>query len=405
MKELARRAFEARNYKGCTWLAKAVVPPGSCTNSPAAAQHGSAAAATAARLAASQHTRDLFQMVATTWQVLQLQSGASWLQAASVSARLNEAQAAAASQARHMRVQAGLKAGHAAWAATRASEAASRQALLEQLQQGMAGYPWEPEDWEWRPTVIVVEAGRLGFRAAQQLLDGNKQQRPELVSKVQLVPVPLRGCLCACGDLGTDSPAGIVGDGSAAAPADGQEDDQAGSSSVLTECDAVVHVVSPEQQQQQQQHAERPGQAECAGSQAPLSGPPGTALFYLERPADIVVTDLLDYSVLGQGLLPTLQAAAAKGLITPDALTVPSSVSVQGQLVNTALTHQVSGFDLSLVNKYKWHPTIERTEHDRRAVNTQRQRLQQAHSAAAGSEVHVLDIGTGTGLLSMMAAR
>jgi len=31
----------------------------------------------------------------------------------------------------------------------------SRTELLQQLQQGMAGYPWEPQDWEWRPTWTV----------------------------------------------------------------------------------------------------------------------------------------------------------------------------------------------------------------------------------------------------------
>jgi hypothetical protein len=73
--------------------------------------------------------------------------------------------------------------------------------------------------------------------------------------------------------------------------------------------------------------------------------------------------------VLGQGLLPSLQAAAANGLIAPAALAVPSSISVQGQLVNTSLAQQVSGFDLSPVNNYKWHPTIERIEHDRWATH------------------------------------
>jgi hypothetical protein len=70
-------------------------------------------------------------------------------------------------------------------------------------------------------------------------------------------------------------------------------------------------------------------------------------------------------SVLGQGLLPSLHAAAAQGLTAPGALAVPSSITVTGKLVSTALTQQVSGFDLSPVNKYKWHPTMQRVEHDR----------------------------------------
>lgn len=70
-------------------------------------------------------------------------------------------------------------------------------------------------------------------------------------------------------------------------------------------------------------------------------------------------------SVLGQGLLPSLQAAAAQGLLAPDALLLPSQVKLQGQLVNTAVTPYASGFDVGPVNRYRWHPTLERIEHDR----------------------------------------
>lgn len=68
---------------------------------------------------------------------------------------------------------------------------------------------------------------------------------------------------------------------------------------------------------------------------------------------------------MGQDVLGAVHAAAAQGLLSPAVRLVPERVCVQGQLVNTLLTQRVSGFDLSTVNRYKWHPTIERVECDR----------------------------------------
>jgi hypothetical protein len=285
-------------------------------------------------------------------------------------------------------------------------------------------------------SVMVVEKGRWGFRAAQQLLEANRQQQPGLVSKVQLVPVPLSKCLYK-GSADSSEASGSTGEAAAAAAAAAVADSRAqrsttssSSSSSTADCDAVVHVVSLEQQQPEQ--GALAGVESAGGASAGASG-----CFLLDHQADIVVTDLLDYrcaaavapstgthlhhipsehdfaqlgtaawdmscnraisitsvaatcptrltyartnsfmtvpyaaacSVLGQGLLPILQAAAANGLISrrgPAALAVPGSIAVQGQLVNTALTPRVSGFDLAPINRHKWHPTIERIEHDR----------------------------------------
>lgn len=70
-------------------------------------------------------------------------------------------------------------------------------------------------------------------------------------------------------------------------------------------------------------------------------------------------------SVLGQGVLGALQSSAAAGLLSPNALLVPEHVTIHGQLINSRLSQRVSGFDLSPVNKYKWHPTIEQVDHSR----------------------------------------
>jgi hypothetical protein len=129
-------------------------------------------------------------------------------------------------------------------------------------------------------SVVVIEKGRWGFRAAQQLLDGNKQQQPDLVGKVQLVPVPLTRCFY--NKVGNNNTTSSTEDTEAPATAEGQAQEGA-------ECDAVVHVIGLEQQQQQ------PGQGSCAGSHTLSGEAAGAGCFYLDHQADIVVTDLLDY--------------------------------------------------------------------------------------------------------------
>lgn len=72
-----------------------------------------------------------------------------------------------------------------------------------------------------------------------------------------------------------------------------------------------------------------------------------------------------DCSVLGQGVLGALHSAAAADLLAPQLRLVPEQVTVRGQLVNTLMTQRVSGFDLTPINRYKWHPTIEHIDHSR----------------------------------------
>jgi hypothetical protein len=51
--------------------------------------------------------------------------------------------------------------------------------------------------------------------------------------------------------------------------------------------------------------------------------------------------------------------------LAPGVRLVPERVCVKGQLVNTLLRQPVSGFDLSPVNRYKWHPTVEQIDTER----------------------------------------
>jgi hypothetical protein len=269
----------------------------------------------------------------------------------------------------------------------------SRTELLQQLQQGMAGYPWEPQDWEWRPTwtvslrhdsrsattapgdatagavpgsvqaagsswsvlatngslldsyaadlrtlnglphltllsqlthslaelegpqrgiqllqdqimlnwyksaieqaaigrgprgsvvlvlshgsggilgllaaaapevekVVVVEKGRWGYRAASQLLEHNRCSRPETVNKVHLVPVPIHRCRWS----GSSSASGLV--------PGGQVDGGAAAACASTSDDDTLAMASGRQSLQ------------------------SNWLYYIERAADILVTDLFDY--------------------------------------------------------------------------------------------------------------
>jgi len=73
------------------------------------------------------------------------------------------------------------------------------------------------------------------------------------------------------------------------------------------------------------------------------------------QPSDLVVTDLLDHATFGLGLLRAIDHVGEKKLATPGARVIPSRVRVKAQLIELRLD-QVSGFDLSALNAYRWHP-------------------------------------------------
>ena len=37
----------------------------------------------------------------------------------------------------------------------------AREAMTSQMRQSLAAPPWDPEDWEWRPTVLGTDVTRL----------------------------------------------------------------------------------------------------------------------------------------------------------------------------------------------------------------------------------------------------
>ncbi len=80
--------------------------------------------------------------------------------------------------------------------------------------------------------------------------------------------------------------------------------------------------------------------------------------YHMKSYADVLVVDLLDHTALGMGLLTSVDYAAQHLLMT-NASVVPGKVKVMGQLVEFSLD-QISGFNLSAMDCYRWYPGDER---------------------------------------------
>lgn len=123
--------------------------------------------------------------------------------------------------------------------------------------------------------VYVVEQGRWGFRAASQLLEGNKGKQQELVDRIELVPVPLERCRVRQQQQQQEQhqhqqPQQGVGVVVVPDAADSCEQDSSNDCSSNAESDGVVRVIE--------------GGSDCDDSWYELQGV-----------ADILVTDMFDY--------------------------------------------------------------------------------------------------------------
>ncbi|KAK9803026.1 hypothetical protein WJX72_005333 [[Myrmecia] bisecta] len=166
--------------------------------------------------------------------------------------------------------------------------------------------------------VTCIERSRMLFRMAKQALEGNRDM--EGIGALHLLDRRLQSC-------------GVAGE---TLPADVQQ--------------AV-----------QELRAKAGEMAAAIAAQSP-AGATKTASPLPER-ADILVTDLVDHAVLGMSLLGTLDYAA-EHLLKAGARVVPSLVKVFAVLVEVRIT-DVSGFDLSTLNAYRWHPHHERVDLDK----------------------------------------
>ena len=75
----------------------------------------------------------------------------------------------------------------------------------------------------------------------------------------------------------------------------------------------------------------------------------------VSQPSELIITDLFDHAAFGLGLLKTVDLVGEKKLATPDAQIIPSRMRVKAQLIELRL-ERVSGFDLTALNAYRWHP-------------------------------------------------
>ncbi len=78
----------------------------------------------------------------------------------------------------------------------------------------------------------------------------------------------------------------------------------------------------------------------------------------LDHRADLIVAEIMDNGVLGEGVLPTMRHAV-EHLATPQARVIPKAVTVIGQLVQFPALRpaypvkEICGFDLSPINRFR----------------------------------------------------
>ena len=151
--------------------------------------------------------------------------------------------------------------------------------------------------------VIVVERNRFCYRAAKQCVRSNRERLGDAFDRITLLDQKLETCRLK----GDDAP---------------------------LELD------------------------ETAGDDAGALPPPPLAT--IDAPADVFLTDLFDHNAgLGLGVLRAIDHARDRGLVTPDAVCVPGSITVNAALLSLRM-ETVSGFDVSSLNAYRWHPQAAR---------------------------------------------
>lgn len=93
-----------------------------------------------------------------------------------------------------------------------------------------------------------------------------------------------------------------------------------------------------------------------------------TSFHYMNQQAEVLIVDLMDHTVLGMGLLSAIDHAA-EHLLAQGAQVIPGSIRVLGQLVELKLD-QISGFDLSAMDCYRWYPGDERFDQGKMPLRT-----------------------------------
>jgi hypothetical protein len=201
--------------------------------------------------------------------------------------------------------------------------------------------------------VTVIERSRQQYLQSRALLLANLPAHPQL-AVLDLVPCELEGCRVAgeaeagrpagsAAGTGADEAVGAAGNGEAtASPLAGLAPDAAGGSGSSTEASHGPAV---------------PGQSHSSDASSSSSSAAAAAVLHeLPSRAGVLVTDLFDHSVLGAGVLGKLRYAA-QHLLHPGCRVLPEGVQLWGCLLERRVD-QVEGFDLSPLNRYRWHPQL-----------------------------------------------
>ena len=80
--------------------------------------------------------------------------------------------------------------------------------------------------------------------------------------------------------------------------------------------------------------------------------------YLMEQQAEVLVTDLIDHTVLGLHLLHAVDYSA-KYLLTRGAQVIPGTIKIMAQIIELKLDH-IAGFDLSAMDCYRWYPGDEK---------------------------------------------
>ena len=256
-----------------------------------------------------------------------------------------------------------------------ARRADARENILSAWRQQNSGYEWDVEDYEWRPTYLPLMRARvadkkrfmkderramaLNFAVAAAELDAPKKTLPALRDRCRL-DAYAAAAVRVFETVG-DEPALAVANGAGGVLA--MTTAAAGFGTVFAVDRSRFHY-----RMAKQCVKENPGvqpsitlidqKLEMCKVVPAAEGEDSSASKKKEanvtERVKVVITDLMDHSCLGFGLLPSIDHVGAH-LATPDATCVPGRVVVRAALISLR-TETVSGFDLRSLNRYRWHP-------------------------------------------------
>ena len=254
-----------------------------------------------------------------------------------------------------------------------------RTEMENQWKQSLSGPDWEVEDYEWRPTFIPqmclrkldpsrfeMDPGRLNlinYATALAELSAPKKVLDILDDDVRIAAYK-EAIELTVEDAESDEIASalVLGEGT-------------GILALLAARAGLRQVVAIEQNKflyrmaKQviksnaanvpkgviQLLAQKLNACSLAGAEDAIAKADGKSPETLANPCDLVITDLFDHALLGKGILRAIDRIGKQKLASPNARVIPSHVSIKAQLIEFRL-EAVSGFDLSALNAYRWHP-------------------------------------------------